>query len=99
MPAFTILAIISLSAMLGLFGSVGGVLILTPFLLLILPLLAGFNPGAPAAEKLARMFSPDRPPAAAPPWVTFVFLSDRPFGRTGDRAIAPRAPPPSLALI
>ncbi len=99
MPAFTILAITSLSAILGLFGSAGGVLVLTPFLLLVLPLLAGFNPGAPAVEKLARMLRSDQPPAAAAPRFALAPVTNRPFGRTADRAVAPRAPPSSPVFI
>lgn len=51
-PALTILAITFLCAALGLFETVGGVLILTPFLVLVLPLLAGFDPADPVIEKL-----------------------------------------------
>jgi len=64
-----ILAISALCAALGLFESAAGVLMLTPFLLLVLPLLAGFDPAGPAVARLIGILDARRKPGAAVPRV------------------------------
>lgn len=91
-PALTILAISVICAGLGLFDSATGVLTLTPFLLLVLPLLAGFDPAGAAVVTLAGIL--DRPasgtgrPAARVAVPRFVS-----HGRLVAATLRPRGPP------
>lgn len=91
-PALTILAIGALCAGLGLFETVAGVLTLIPFLLLVLPLLAGIDPAEAAARALTGIV--DRPAPAAPCPAPRLAVPRFPaHGRLVAASLHPRGPP------
>lgn len=92
-PAFTILAITSLCAVLGLFESVAGVLVLTPFFFLLLPLLAGFDPAGPAVERLVGILGIDRATGPARPAAFLPEEIHLPGDRSAALSVWSRGPP------
>lgn len=95
-PTVMILAISSLCAALGLFESANGVLMLTPVLVVALPLLAGFNPAGPAVEKLIGILRLERPRVGDRLPAVFSSATFPLHGRTAAFSLRTRGPPPAV---